>query len=239
MMDNMDSSKLDKVEGVEARNKAVFDLRNRLSKFHPASPEYQKHSDERLNDCKLPAETLEWDEALEATAKVILREWKHTFSITPKNPGTARDIMHEIVLKEGEIMPKPLPMFRQSLPHRNLIADWVRWMLTNKMIRRSKATSFQNLLVIEKPGREPRVCFDARAVNDVTVPDQYPPHRMDTLFAKLKHSTVFSALDAASGFWQIPVKKEDQAKTAFRVEGGVYEFLVMPLGLRNAPATFQ
>ena len=59
---------------------------------------------------------------------------------------------------------------------------------------------------------------------------------MDAFFAKLKNSAC--ALDAVSGFWQIPMKKEDQQKAAFRTESGVFEFLVMPLGLKNAPATF-
>ena len=238
MLNNMDPSKMDKVEGPETRDKVVLELRARISKFHRDSPTYMGHEDQDLSDWIIPPGTLERDQALADTALVILKEWEQTFSVNPKSPGTTNEITHSITLMEGKTMPKSLPMFRRSLPHRELIQEWVEWMLKHKMIRRSKSTSFQNLLVVDKPGKEPRVCYDARALNDVTIPDDYPPHRMDSLFAKLKHSAVFSALDAASGFWQIPIRPEDQHKAAFRTETGVFEFIVMPFGLKNAPATF-
>jgi hypothetical protein len=152
MLDQMDPSKLDKIEGLDARNKAVMELRNRLSKYHKESPKHKVHRDQGLSDCRMPAGTMERDQALADTAQVILDEWKSTFSITPKNPGTTKEIEHRITLKPGEKMPKSMPMFRRSLPHRKLIEEWVMWMLSHRMIRRSKATSFQ---VIEKPGKEP------------------------------------------------------------------------------------
>jgi hypothetical protein len=238
MLNKMDPSKMDKHEGEETRDKVVLDLRARISKFHPDSPLYRKHDDQHLSDWMIPPDTLERDQALADTAMVILTEWEQTFSVNPKSPGTTKQIQHSITLKEGKAMPKSLPMFRRSLPHRALIQEWVDWMLKHKMIRRSRSTSFQNLLVVDKPGKEPRVCYDARALNDVTIPDDYPPHRMDSLFAKLGSTAVFSALDAASGFWQIPIRPEDQHKAAFRTETGVFEFIVMPFGLKNAPATF-
>ena len=237
-LENIDPSKLDIVEDEEARDRTVAEMRSRITPQHHTSDFYKQYEDERLNDCLIPDNTRELDQALWDASVVILEEWEGTFARNPKNPGTTSKIKHGIDLKPGMEMPKSMPMFRRSKPDRELIEEWINWMLHHNMIELSQATSFQNLLVIRKPGKEPRVCFDARAVNSITISDEYPPHRIDALLSRLKYCVIFSSLDAASGFWQIPIKEKDRHKTAFRTETGVYHFLVMPFGLKNAPATF-
>ena len=237
-MEYIDPSKMDIVEDEASRDRVVAEMRARISPQHQTSYIYEAYTDEYLNDCILTDNIREMDQALWDASVVVMEEWEGTFARNPKNPGTTSKIEHGIDLKPGAEMPKSMPMFRRSKPDRELIAEWINWMLHNGMIERSQATSFQNLLVIRKPGKEPRVCFDARAVNSITISDEYPPHRIDALLARLKYCVIFSSLDAASGFWQIPIKEKDRHKTAFRTELGVFHFLVMPFGLKNAPATF-
>lgn len=238
LMDDLDPRMWEKIEGEAAKQKVIQGLRDRISKFHQSSPHFKSYPDNHLQDQKLEDMSREMDQAILDTIRVIEEEADTTFSRTPKAPGTTDRIVHEIKLREGEDLPRSPPQYRLSKPDRELIEEWIQWMLRNKLIRPSKARLVQNLLVMHKPGKEPRVCFDARAINRVTVPDGYPPHRMDTLFAKLRDCVVFTALDAASGFFQVEIKEEDRHKTAFRTESGVYEFCVMPFGLVNAPATF-
>ena len=84
-----------------------------------------------------------------------------------------------------------------------------------------------------------RFCVDYRALNAVTKQDAYPiPNISDTLDS-LGHSKIFTVLDMASGYHQIPVKLEDREKTAFSCHQGHFQFVKMPFGLNNAPATYE
>ena len=73
----------------------------------------------------------------------------------------------------------------------------------------------------------------------MTRSDTFPLPRMDDLLDQLGGARFFSTLDLASGFWQIRVHPDSQAKTAFVTHHGLHEFRVMPFGLKNAPAAFQ
>ena len=59
------------------------------------------------------------------------------------------------------------------------------------------------------------------------------------MFDRLGEAQFFSKMDLKTGFHQIRVRPEDIEKTAFKTKYGHLEYLVLPMGLCNAPATFQ
>jgi transposase InsO family protein len=107
------------------------------------------------------------------------------------------------------------------------------------IIRRSTSPWASPLHMVPKKDGSWRPCGDFRRLNLVTEADVYPLPNMLDFADRLHGCTVFSKIDLRKGYWQVPVAAEDIKKTAISTPFGLFEFLRMPFGLRNAGSSFQ
>ena len=117
-------------------------------------------------------------------------------------------------------------------------------MLEDKIIQSSQSPWNFPILIVPKKldasgKRKWRICVYFRKLNDITVGDSFPLPNIQDILDKLGRARYFSALDRASGYWQVLLAEEDGVKTAFSTMTGHYEYLRMPFGLKSAPSTFQ
>ena len=146
----------------------------------------------------------------------------------------------------GEVIPlQPgsRPVFRRpyrlSPAEKTEVTRTIEELLAKGFIKPSKSPYGSPVLFVAKKDGSLRMCIDYRGLNKQTVSNKYPLPRIDDMLEKLAGAKVFSSIDLASGYHQLRLPESDVPKTAFCTPSGLYEFLVLPFGLTNAPAIFQ
>lgn len=116
----------------------------------------------------------------------------------------------------------------------------VQFLLNAGIIRRSNSPWASPLHLVPKkePGKW-RPCGDYRSLNSITTDDKYPLPHLRSITMALHGKNIYSKLDLLRAYLQIPMAPEDIPKTAICTPFGLFEYLYMPYGLKNAGATFQ
>ena len=114
----------------------------------------------------------------------------------------------------------------------------VRDLLTLGMIQPSLSPWASGFVMVKKTG-ELRFCCDFRHLNEVTITEAYPLPSIDESLSRLGKAKVYTSIDLAWAFRQIPVRETGRQKTAFACELGLFEWRRMPFAMCNASATFQ
>ena len=143
------------------------------------------------------------------------------------------------VIDVGDALPKKIPPRKTSFAEKDLIENTVEELLRSGKIRPSNSPWASPVVLVRKKDGTLRFCIDYRSLNDVTVKDAYPLPRIDDALDYLNGAKYFSTLDLASAYWQVAMDPDSVDKTAFATHIGLYEWLVMPFGLSNAPATCE
>lgn len=187
----------------------------------------------------LAAQPISDDQEFEVERKNLLIKYAAAFPDSlPKGLPPSRGLDHKIELIPGAT-PTSLPVRRMSPAELDELKKQLEELSEAGFIRPSKSPFGAPVLFVKKKDGTMRMCIDYRALNNVTIKNSYPLPRVDELFDRLQGSTIFSTIDLRSGYNQIRIVPEDVPKTAFRTRYGHFEFLVLPFGLTNAPATFM
>ena len=112
-------------------------------------------------------------------------------------------------------------------------------LLEMKIIQPSNSPWSSPLHMVAKPSGGWRACGDYRALNAATEDDRYPIPHLQDFASRLVGMSIFSKIDLVRAYNQVPMNKDDIAKTAIITPFGLFEFLRMPFGLKNAAQTFQ
>lgn len=135
-----------------------------------------------------------------------------------------------------------VPVMKKQYPFSPYVIEKVQKEL-DKMIEREIIMTIEYspwrapILAVDKKDGGCRVCLDARELNRVTIPNAYPITDVNYILSRISTARYLSSIDLSQAFFQIPLEKSSQYKTAFAFGNQLYCFKRMTMGLRNSPAT--
>uniref|UniRef100_A0A3Q7G8L3 Reverse transcriptase domain-containing protein n=1 Tax=Solanum lycopersicum TaxID=4081 RepID=A0A3Q7G8L3_SOLLC len=169
------------------------------------------------------------------------RSNKYTFVIEGKKYGLAPLTTYQVsedylVMKEeyDELFPYEMPT---GLPPLRGIEHQIDFIPGSQIPNRPAYRS--NPAETKELSRQVEELFEKVAVNNIIVKHRHPIPRLDDMLDELCSSIVFSKIDLRRWYHQIRMKSIDECKTTFKTKFEIYEWLVMPFGLKNAPNTFM
>ena len=182
---------------------------------------------------------LQSEEHLDPEQKKRLEEFiENQFKQQTKPLGRTSVVEHRI--DTGDAQPIKQRYYPMSPSIQKIVNEELDKMLELGVVTPSKRAWSSPIVLVDKPDGSKRFCVNFRQLNAVTKRDAYPLPQVTTILDRLRDSRYLSSLDIKSAYWQIPLAADSREKTAFTVQGrGLFEFVTMPFGLHNAPATWQ
>jgi hypothetical protein len=176
------------------------------------------------------------DAKLKSDLYKVVNQYDEMFK-EPKGLPPKRGIQDEIQLQQDCPLPN-IGMYRMSVMENAEIKKQIQELLDKGVIVPSSSLCGSPIVLVQKKDGTCRMCVDFMALNKITVKN-CPLPRIDDLLDQLKDDKYFTKLDLRSGYHRIRIAEGDTWKTTFKMKQGLFEWMVMPFGLCNAPTTFM
>jgi hypothetical protein len=170
-------------------------------------------------------------------AEAFLWENRDVFVGVDGKVGVTGLVEHEIEVQDSP--PIKCHPYRRSPREKEELEKTLDELLKDGKVEPSGSPWAAPVVMVQKKDGTMRFCVDYRKINAVTKKDAYPLPRIDDALDSLGGNNWFHTLDLASGYWQVAMATKDKEKTAFSTHKGLFQWLVMPFGLCNAPAMWR
>ncbi|UTT90908.1 hypothetical protein NDA17_002493 [Ustilago hordei] len=176
-----------------------------------------------------------------ALRRVTPRPWTSAHTSNPWTPITRRSTMMMTTRETsvGRRKPPQGPLYLKGPKEMSELRRYLDENLEKGFIRPSKSPARSPVLFVPKKDGGLRLCVDYRGLNEITVKNRAPLPLIEEQLFLLRKARIYTKLDLRAAYNLIRIAKGDEWKTAFGTQLGLYEYLVMPFGLANAPAHFQ
>ena len=164
----------------------------------------------------------------------VITQYREVF---PDVPSKTNLIEHDVDV--GDSAPIKQHPYRVSPMKKELLDKEVQYMLKNNIIEESQSNWSSPCILVPKHDGRFRFCTDFRKVNDKTKSDSFPIPRIADCIDQIGNAKFVSTFDMLKGYWQVPLTQRAREISAFVTSSGLYQYKVMPFGMKNAPATFQ
>ncbi|UTT90604.1 hypothetical protein NDA17_003647 [Ustilago hordei] len=176
------------------------------------------------------------------TAADIPKPYQHLQDVfdeveADKLPHHTEHDLHLELIEGGK--PPQGPLYLKGPKEMSELRRYLDENLEKGFIRPSKSPARSPVLFVPKKDGGLRLCVDYRGLNEITVKNKAPLPLIEEQLFLLRKARIYTKLDLRAAYNLIRIAKGDEWKTAFGTQLGLYEYLVMPFGLANAPAHFQ